>query len=108
MTMYAYLQDVAGDWDTYERVARILGDSPPDGLIIRVAGATTVGYRIIEVWESQGAWHDFRELQLRPALRAVSGEASPVPPTFCGLVVDHAILSPNVHPSSFRRCEPRR
>lgn len=108
MTMYAYVQDVAGEWDTYERVARILGDSPPDGMIIRVAGETTIGFRIIEVWDSQGAWYAFRELRLRPALRAVAGDASPVPPTFCDLVVDHAILSPTLHPSCFRRREPSR
>ena len=101
--MYAYVQDVAGEWATYERVARVLGDAPPDGMIIRVAGATATGFRIIDVWDSPGAWHDYRDLRLRPAMRVVAGDASLVPPTFRDLVVDHAILNP----SSFRRCEPR-
>ena len=93
MSMYAYVQDVAADWEMYRSVARILGDNPPEGIVLRVAGATDTGFRVIEVWESRAAWEDFRTSQLRPALRALGGDAPDRPPMFADLVVDHVIIN---------------
>ncbi len=90
--MYAYVQDVAEEWDTYRRVAEATGALPPDGIIIRVAGTTTAGFRIIEVWESRDAWELFRHGRLRPAMRAIGGDESSITPVFEGMSVRHAVF----------------
>lgn len=90
--MYAYVQDVAGEWDSYQRVAEAMGDSPPDGMMIRVAGTTTAGFRIIEVWDSRDAWEVFRHGRLRPAMCAIGGDESSIAPVFEGMAVRHAIF----------------
>lgn len=84
---YAYVQDVAEEWESYERLAAALGDGVPDGLIVHVAGPTDSGFRIIDVWESQEAWERFRNERLRPAVRRVAGDASAQQPIFRGLRV---------------------
>ena len=91
--LYAYVQDVAADWHTYETVSSVLGDSAPDGMIARVAGPTERGFRVIEIWESEQAWEVFRDGRLRPALRTIAGDASDQSPMFLGLSVQHAIFS---------------
>jgi hypothetical protein len=91
--VYAYVQDVAAEWDTYEHVARALGDVPPAGMILRVAGETAVGFRVIEVWDSQGTWERFRDLRLRPAMRSVHGDAADAPATFSDFAVRRAMFS---------------
>jgi len=88
---YAYVQDVAEEWENYERLAVALGDDVPDGLIIHVAGPMDSGFRIIDVWESQEAWKRFRNEQLRPAIRRVAGDASVQRPIFRDLQVMHVI-----------------
>ena len=91
--MYAYVQDVAADWDVFEGASRALGDVAPDGMIMRVAGPTEAGFRVIEVWECREAWEAFRDSRLRPALRNLAGDAPESPPTFHDLVVRHAIFN---------------
>ena len=103
MSMYAYVQDVAADWEVYRSVARSLGDTPPEGIVLRVAGATDTGFRVIEVWQSRAAWEDFRNSQLRPALRALAGDAPDRPPMFEDLVVDHAIINTRLFGSVSRQ-----
>ncbi|HJR94924.1 MAG TPA: hypothetical protein VJ807_05760 [Gaiellaceae bacterium] len=56
---YALVEDVAASWGSYERFAAALERSVPDGLILHAAGRTEEGVRIIEVWESEDAWHRF-------------------------------------------------
>ncbi len=91
-TTYAYVQDVAEAWENYERLAATLGDGVPDGLIVRVAGPTDSGFRIIDVWESQEAWERFRSERLRPAARRVAGEAPAVhEPIFSDLRGMHVV-----------------
>ena len=93
MSFYAYVQDVAAEWESYEAIASALGDTAPEGMVMRVAGATDAGFRVIEVWESRGAWEAFRDSQLRPVLRGLAGDAPERPPIFEDLVVGHAIFS---------------
>lgn len=88
---YAYVQDVAEDWENYERIAAALGDDPTDGLIVHAAGPTESGFRIIEVWESQEAWERFRNERLRPTVRSVAGDASAGAPVFQALAVQHVV-----------------
>ncbi len=90
-TTYAYVQDVAEEWETYERLAAALGDAVPDGLIVHVAGPTDSGFRIIEVWESQEAWERFRSERLRPAARGVPGDAPVHEPIFSDLRGRHVV-----------------
>ena len=91
---YAYVQDVTGDWETYTQAAQRLGDTPPDGMIVRFAGTTSVGFRVIEVWESREAWEAFRDDCLRPTMRAVGGDGSDVESSFRDMTVEHAIFNP--------------
>ena len=58
---YAFVEDVAASWESYERFAADLERSRPDGLILHAAGRTDEGFRIIEVWESEEAWRRFAE-----------------------------------------------
>lgn len=88
---YAYVQDVAERWETYERLAAALGDDVPDGLIVHAAGPTDLGFRIIELWESQAAWERFREERLRPAVRRIAGDAAAGETCFRSLRVGHVV-----------------
>ena len=58
---YAFVEDVAASWESYERFAVELERSLPEGLILHAAGTTDEGVRIIEVWESEEAWSAFAE-----------------------------------------------
>ena len=91
--LYAYVQDVNADWQIYEAISSMLGESAPDGMIARVAGPIERGFRVIEIWESEHAWEEFRDCRLRPALRTIAGDASEQSPTFLGFSVQHAIFS---------------
>ncbi len=44
--------------------------NPPAGVVLRIAGPTADGWRIISVWDSQEAFDAFRRDRLEPALRA--------------------------------------
>ena len=57
---YAVVEDVAASWESYEcSAASDLERRAPEGLILHAAGRTDEGVRIIEVWESEEAWHRF-------------------------------------------------
>jgi len=58
---YAVVEDVAASWESYERFAADFERSTPEGLILHAAGRTDEGVRIIEVWETEEAWHRFTE-----------------------------------------------
>ena len=88
---YAYVQDVASSWEQYELFAGALVDPPPAGLILHVAGPTDEGVRIIDIWESEEAWDQFRAERLAPAIAALGGPARPEP-TFRDLHPAHVVL----------------
>jgi hypothetical protein len=90
---YAFIQDVPAGWDSYERVAAAIGDEPPDGLIVHVAGPTDSGFRVIEVWESKDAWERFRDERLRPVVKTVAGDGPAHQPIFQPLDVRHMLMS---------------
>jgi hypothetical protein len=63
------------------RVEKEVGDAPIAGLVAHVSGLTSVGWRIIDVWESEGDYHRFATERLNPALQAAtSGHAPPSRP----------------------------
>jgi hypothetical protein len=59
-TTYAVVQDVPASWNVY-----LLGaprhEQMPAGLLLHAAGPTDEGFRVIDVWESQADWEDFRD-----------------------------------------------
>lgn len=68
---YAVIEDVPASWERYSVVARAMPRRAP-GLLLHVAGPTDEGFRIIEIWESEAAWHAFA-----PDLDAVLGSVDP-------------------------------
>ena len=85
---YAFVQDVAASWEQYERVAGVLVEPAPEGLVLHVAGPTDEGFRIIAVWESEEAWLRFLADRLGTA---VDGAAE-VPPVFRALRPAHIVF----------------
>ena len=51
-------------------------DFPVEGVLAHVAGETSTGFRVVEVWESEDALRRYGEL-LVPALRDVGVEGEP-------------------------------
>jgi hypothetical protein len=88
---YAFVQDVAASWEHYERVAGVLVEPAPEGLVLHVAGPTDEGFRIIAVWESEEAWQRFRGERLLPAVAALGGPSRPEP-TFRDLRAAHVVV----------------
>ena len=88
---YAFVQDVAASWEQYERVAGVLVEPAPEGLVLHVAGPTDEGFRIIAVWESEEAWQRFRGERLLPAAAALGGRSRPEP-TFRDLRTAHVVV----------------
>lgn len=89
-------------WDDYERVSEAMDveNNPPEGLIVHAAGEQDGKWRIVAVWESEAAWHRFRDERLMPrgdsgarrgspgrraaARGAIRGQALPGPVTVAG------------------------
>ncbi len=87
---YAFVQDVASSWEHYQHFAAAL-EPLPRGLILHVAGTTEEGFRIIDIWESEQAWHNFRAQRLVPAIAALGGPSRPEP-TFRDLHPAHVVV----------------
>jgi hypothetical protein len=68
--LHAIVRDTPATWDDYRAVAAQLGDDPPPGLVLHVAGRTAEGVRVIEVWRSRAAFEEYERSRLRPAERA--------------------------------------
>ena len=54
-----------------------VGDAPVAGLVVHVSGPSEVGWRIIDVWESEEDDNHFREERLNPALRTATRGTPP-------------------------------
>ena len=46
-----------------------LGQNPAPGALMRLAGPTSNGWRVVSIWESQEAFDQFRQQRLEPALK---------------------------------------
>ena len=82
--MFAYFQEMPGA--TREMSARVdaeIGPDVPPGLIGHVAGPSSNGWRIIDIWETEEDYERFAAERLGPAVqRATSGHAPlPMPVT---------------------------
>lgn len=88
---YACVQDVAATWEQYGHVAAALVEPAPAGLLLHVAGPTDEGFRTIDIWESEDAWHRFQAERLAPAIAALGGPACPEP-TFRDVQAAHIVF----------------
>jgi hypothetical protein len=68
--LHAIVRDSPVCWEDYRAVAAALGDEPPPGLVLHVAGRTAEGVREIEVWRSRAALEEYERTRLRPAAQA--------------------------------------
>ena len=72
------------DTDTYDQIsakARVNAE-PPKGMIFHALGTSDRGQVIVDVWESEEAFDDFREGRLNPAMESIVGsEAFAAMPT---------------------------
>ena len=74
--------------EDYERIAQelvgrqleSLSDWPVEGVLCHIAGPYDGGWRVVDVWESEEAFHSFGE-RLVPALQA-AGVDAPAPQPF--------------------------
>jgi hypothetical protein len=77
MAIGVLLDIPGGTQEQYEQVnEKAFGDpkgptEPIDGLIIHTAGATTTGWRIFDVWESQDAFDRFMNEAIMPAVEGM-------------------------------------
>jgi hypothetical protein len=77
--MYAYCNEMPGI--TEEMAAKVdaeVGEAPVAGLIAHVAGPTEIGWRIIDVWESEADYKRFQVERLNPALQ-IATRGAPAP-----------------------------
>ena len=71
--------------DTYDavNVKAEIEDNPPRGMIFHALGTSAGGHVIVDVWESEKAFDNFRNDRLNPALESIVGsevfEAMPTP-----------------------------
>jgi hypothetical protein len=88
---YAFVQDVPASWQQYQQTVVRLLEPVPVGLILHVAGPTAEGVRVIDIWESEQEWQQFRAERLAPAIAALGGPARPES-TFRDLYPEHIVL----------------
>lgn len=71
-------------WDDYQKVAAIVGDAKPEGLILRATGEVDGRWKAVSIWESEDAFERFLAERILPAVREAIGEemaAAGPPPT---------------------------
>lgn len=61
-------QTAEGDQALQEQLGVV--SNPPAGVVLRLAGPTKSGWRVISVWDSQEEFEAFRRDRLEPALQA--------------------------------------
>jgi hypothetical protein len=76
--VYAYCQEMPGvNEEMATRVDAAVGDAPVPGLVAHVSGPTAVGWRIIDVWESEDDYIRFQQERLNPALAIATRGVTP-------------------------------
>jgi hypothetical protein len=68
---YAFVYDVPGDEQIYQRVKSELGDETPKGLVVQIVVKREGGLRHIGVWESQDLFDRFQQERVGPAVGRV-------------------------------------
>jgi hypothetical protein len=82
--------------EQYEQIMEKMGLEPqgptPPGAIFHWVAQTPTGLRIIDVWETQGAFDDFAEKQIGPFSAEVG---VPNPPTTTVRQVENYVIRPS-------------
>ena len=66
---YAFVREFPGlTAEEFDRVRAEIGDDPPSGLIVHVAGPSDGGWRTIDVWETRADSERYACELLAPAL----------------------------------------
>ena len=65
--------------EQYDAVMEKMGIAAnwPQGIVSHVAGATDVGWVVVDVWESRQQFDSFFETRLKPAFQAAGGLPEP-------------------------------
>ncbi len=87
-TPFAVVYDVAATWDDYQRVRSTVAGAPVPGLILHAAGPTDEGFRTIDMWDSETAWHEYRH-RLEHAFDHLA-----MAPVVRSLRIDHLLTQP--------------
>lgn len=67
--MYAFCQDMPGiSVEDQAKIDPLLAPEALDGCLAHVVGPIDGGSRMIDVWESEGAYREFQQRHLYPAL----------------------------------------
>jgi hypothetical protein len=78
--MYAFSYEAPGNEAIYNRVKAMLG-AEPEGLVLHMVDKTPGGLRHLGVWQSKGAWENYRDKTVRPVLNKLLAEMGiPEPP----------------------------
>lgn len=76
--MYAYCLEMPGVTEEIAtKVDKEVGDAPISGLVAHVSGPTAMGWRIIDVWESEEDYHRFEVDRLNPARHVATRGLAP-------------------------------
>jgi hypothetical protein len=97
--VYAFVQDVAASWMHYRAAVHVLDQPPPAGLILRVAGPTDEGVRMIEIWTDEEACQRYRAERLEPVIATLAGPAS-AEPSFRDLHPGHVVIGDTARPTT--------
>ncbi len=81
---YAIFTEASGTLEDYDTV-NALGPAEPEGLLLRIAGATERGLGVLAVWRSREDADRFFADHLGPALATVVGDPVPPPLASCEL-----------------------
>ena len=75
---YAQMAEVSGEtMDGHRAFLEALGEEPPEGLILRCAGPTAGGIRVVTVWESKAAHDRFIAERLYPTMQKTNSTLRP-------------------------------
>lgn len=75
---YAQMAEVSGEtMEGHRTFLQALGEEPPEGLILRCAGPTTGGIRVVTVWESKAAHDRFVAERLYPTMQQTNSALRP-------------------------------
>ena len=93
--LFAYVQVIPGfSAEAYAAVAGQLGERAWPGLVVHLAGPCAEGWRIIQVWESEAAFHAFARQRLQAALAQSSAMSrASGPPVFERIIITDAVTA---------------
>jgi hypothetical protein len=92
MAVLVIADNPGGDAAMDQRMTQELGyrNATPPGALVRLAGPTANGWRVISVWDSEDAFRKFEREQLMPTFQRLGRSA----PTFQVSPLESVTISP--------------